>query len=132
MQTITGQHSDKIRKLRTTSGIDKIISISVEPDDGSLNLVLKTKGRYKLKIGYYYTLIDNPFKNPDQQRKMKLDKYIIDEKILEEKYDSLSIGIGSNWYSESDGFELDDNFFEENDGAHGYPEVIDIIELVQL
>ena len=111
-----------VKNFKTTSGEIKKIRLEFIADDGLCDIILRSRGRYKIKIGYNYTIIDvngNIIK--------VLDRYHTEEKILE-YYDSISIPNGWN-------AALDENEYEvlnEYDTQNAYPMKIDIISIVRL
>ncbi|VBB18157.1 hypothetical protein YASMINEVIRUS_620 [Yasminevirus sp. GU-2018] len=133
MQTILAEHTDKIRKLRTTDGINKIVSISPVSDDGMLYITLKAKGIFRIKLGYYYTFHCQKY-DPKlemftkEMRQEKLDKYIVIEGVLNGKDSSISIPIGWNWTSGYEDEKADQKFWDDHDGE-GYIDVFDVLKL---
>lgn len=134
MQTITQKHADKNIRLKTTDGTYKTITFSITPDDGLLFIILRTKGKYMLKLGYCYTFIGNvrdPITNKytGDNYEEKLDKYITREKILDGKDSHISIPIGWHWTAGYDDGTIDDSFWEKHDGGKAWVDVFDVINL---
>lgn len=131
MQTISEECADKYRRLKTTDGTNKTVTFNVTPNDGSLYIILKTNGKFKIKIGYYYTFCsENPETNEPCEK--QLNKYIIIEEILDGKNYQIDIPIGWNWTIGYDcDNDIDESFWDEHEGE-GYVKSFDVIELEQL
>ena len=93
-----------------------------------LELESKSKGRFRIKIRFQYSLI--PFNSEVQVKDVLLDKYIVKEQILG-KNEQLSIPICWNWqkgYFDTDDSDCDEDFGE----LEGVVRQIEVMELIKL
>lgn len=113
--------------LHTTDSEKFPVKFSIWGDDGLLELELKSKGKFRIKIRFQYSLI--PFDSEVQVKDILLDKYIIREQILG-KNEQLSIPICWNWQK---GYFDDDSDNDEDYGElEGVVRQIEVMELIKL
>lgn len=113
--------------LHTTDSEKHPAKFSIWSDDGMLELELKSKGKFRIKIRFQYSLI--PFNSEVQVKDVLLDKYIVREQILG-KNEQLSIPICWNW--QKGYFDNDDSDDEDYGELEGIVRQIEVMELIRL
>lgn len=114
--------------LHTTDSENHPVKFSIWGDDGMFELELKSKGKFRIKIRFQYSLI--PFDSEVQVKDILLEKYIVREQVLS-KNEKLSIPICWNWHKGY--FDGDDNDNDEDYGElEGVVRQIEVMELIKL
>ena len=113
-----------VKVFNTTSGDKKKVRFELVSDDGSCYICLKSYGKYKFKIGYKYSVLDE--KGTVTQ---VLNKYYTEEEEI--SYQDI-VSISNGPYIDLDENEHDVAQLTEHEKRNVYPMKIDIVELVYL